>query len=417
MKYIYLPTTGSHDWQWLLASPGIQWKHEASAMALADAWEHSEDWPGPVEAVIETSPNLRGLELLLALPEHEVALPGGNRSSQSDLFVFARTPACDLVGIAVEGKAEEPFGDDTVSEWRVQQSAGRTKRLAYLLDVLGLPDDERLAPIRYQLLHRTASSIIEARRFGGTHAVMLVHSFSPTGAWFEDFAAFASLYGAIAEKASVVEAATLGDVTLHLGWVSDTPRPLDIAPLLAPRFDRAFFLAREFHGDHVRKETDIPYISHLMGVASLVLEDGGGEDEAIAALLHDAVEDQGGQQTLRRIRQLFGERVARIVAACSDTDVTPKPPWRERKESYIAHLREPGLPAGVIRVSLADKLHNARAILFDLRAGHDVFARFTAGRGEQHWYYEALAGAFAEISDSPMVAELRRVVDELRAHA
>jgi hypothetical protein len=330
---------------------------------------------------------------------------------------LARTTACHLVAIAVEGKAEEPFGDDTVSEWRVHQSAGRTKRLAYLLDVLGLHDDERLEPIRYQLLHRTASSIIEARRFGGTHAVMLVHSFSPTGAWFEDFAAFASLYGATAEKASIVEAATLGDVTLHLGWVSDTPRPLDPAPPLGPRFDRAFAFARELHADQIRKETEIPYISHLMGVVSLVLEDGGGEDEAIAGLLHDAVEDQGGQQTLRRIRQLFGERVARIVAACSDTDVTPKPPWRERKEGYIAHLREPGLPAGVVRVSLADKLHNARAMLFDLRAGHDVFARFTAGREDQLWYYDALAGAFAEISDSPMVDELRRVVDEFRAHA
>ena len=154
-------------------------------------------------------------------------------------------------------------------------------------------------------------------------------------------------------------------------------------------------------------------MSHLMGVASLVLEDGGDEDEAIAALLHDAVENQGGQPTLGRIRQLFGERVARIVAACSDTDVTPKPPYRERKEAYVAHLRDPELPAGAIRVSLADKLHNARAILFDLRAGHDVFSRFTAGRADQRWYYDALATTFADISDSPMVAELRRVADEI----
>jgi (p)ppGpp synthase/HD superfamily hydrolase len=188
------------------------------------------------------------------------------------------------------------------------------------------------------------------------------------------------------------------------------------APLLGPRFESAFALAAELHADQRRKGTEIPYIAHLMGVASLVLDDGGDEDEAIAALLHDAVEDQGGRDTLRRVRRQFGGRVADIVAACSDTDVTPKPPWRERKEAYIAHLRDPALPAGTVRVSLADKLHNSRAILFDLRAGRDVFARFNAGREDQHWYYHELANTFADVSDSPMAAELRHVVDELLAH-
>lgn len=197
--------------------------------------------------------------------------------------------------------------------------------------------------------------------------------------------------------------------------MSDTPRQLDTAPPVGPRFDRAFALASELHAAQRRKGTEIPYISHLMGVASLVLEDGGDEDEAIAALLHDAVEDQGGQATLGRIRRQFGKRVAAIVEACSDTDVRPKPEWHERKKAYIAHLHDPDLPAGTVRVSLADKLHNARAILFDLRAGRDVFDRFSAGREDQLWYYGALADAFAKVSDSPMVAELRRVVDELRA--
>ena len=95
----------------------------------------------------------------------------------------------------------------------------------------------------------------------------------------------------------------------------------------------------------------------------------------------------------------------------------PKPPWRERKEAYIAHLRDPALPPGTLRVSLADKLHNARAILFDLRAGQDVYSRFSAPREDQHWYYDALATAFAELTDSPMATELRRVVDELDAIA
>ena len=205
------------------------------------------------------------------------------------------------------------------------------------------------------------------------------------------------------------------DITLHLGWVSDTPRPLEDAPSLGARIDRAVALARKLHEGQRRKGTEIPYLSHLMGVASLVLEDGGDEDEAIAALLHDAVEDQGGAPVLGRIRQLFGRRVADIVDACSDTDETPKPPWRQRKEAYIAHLRDPALPAGTLRVSLADKLHNARAILFDLRAGQDVYRRFSAPRDEQLWYYGALAAAFTELADGPMVAELRRVVAELDA--
>jgi hypothetical protein len=414
VNQIYLPTTGSHDWQWLLASPGLQWKHGASAMALADAWEHSDPWPQAVADALATNSDLSDLELLLALPEHQVPLPGGTASSQTDLFVLARRVDGDRVAIAVEGKADEPFGEDTVAEWRADAGPGRIKRLAYLVDALRLVDDERLAPIRYQLLHRTASAIIEARRFGAAHAVLLVHSFGKNAKWFDDLAAFVALYDVTVARGSAVRACELADgVTLHIGWVSDVPRPLDDKPLLGPRFDRAFALARELHARHRRKGTDIPYLAHLMGVASLVLEDGGDEDEAIAALLHDAVEDQGGARTLGRIRQLFGGCVADIVEACSDTDETPKPPWRERKESYIAHLHDPGVPQGTLRVSLADKLHNARAILFDLRAGQDVYSRFNAPREQQQWYYDALAETFAELTDSPMVAELRVIVDEL----
>ena len=415
MSRIYIPTSGAHEWQWLVAGPGLQWKHGASAMALADAWEHAAGWPTEVADALDTDDQLADLELLLALPEHKVPLPGGRAASQTDLFVLARRSGGDLVAIAVEGKAEEAFGDDTVAEWRAADGSGRERRLAYLLDVLGLPDDDRVAPIRYQLLHRTASSVIEAGRFQAKHAVMLVHSFSSTDARFGDFAAFAALYDADAVKGRTVHARTLGDVSLHLGWISDNPRPLDPVPPLGPRFDRALALARELHAEQLRKDTKIPYVAHLMGVTSLVLEDGGDEDEAIAALLHDAVEDQGGPETLKRIRQQFGEHVASIVAACTDTDVTPKPPWRERKEAYIAHLRDLDLPEGALRVSLADKLHNARAILFDLRAGHDVFARFKAGREEQLWYYDALATAFVERCPGPMATELRRVVDELAA--
>src|SRR6185503_9823772 len=130
--------------------------------------------------------------------------------------------------------------------------------------------------------------------------------------------------------------------------------------LLSQRFESALVFAARLHGRQLRKGTCVPYVSHLLAVASLVLEDGGDEDEAIAALLHDAVEDQGGLPTLDRIRAEFGARVADIVLGCTDADSLPKPPWRERKERHLSHLRT--APDGVRRVSAADTLHNARAI-------------------------------------------------------
>jgi (p)ppGpp synthase/HD superfamily hydrolase len=147
-----------------------------------------------------------------------------------------------------------------------------------------------------------------------------------------------------------------------------------------------------------------------------VLEDGGDEDEAIAALLHDAVEDQGGQKTLTAIRARFGERVARIVEGCTDADTTPKPPWRERKERSIVHLRH--APADVRRVSLADKLHDARAILRDLRArGDALWSRFNSGKTGTLWYYRTLATVFEETHSGPNADELARVVAEIESLA
>ena len=169
--------------------------------------------------------------------------------------------------------------------------------------------------------------------------------------------------------------------------------------------------AFDAHASQVRKGTDVPYIAHLLGVASLVLEDGGGEDEAIAALLHDAVEDQGGGARLKDIERRFGKGVAEIVAGCSDTDLTPKPPWRQRKEAYLKHLET--APPEVVRVSLADKLYNARAIVFDYRRlGEELWSRFDPG-ADQLWYYRSLLGVYRRVSDSPLVDELARLVSEL----
>jgi GTP pyrophosphokinase len=181
---------------------------------------------------------------------------------------------------------------------------------------------------------------------------------------------------------------------------------------LTARFTEALTYAATLHATQRRKGSNEPYTAHLLGVTALVLEDSGDEDEAIAALLHDAVEDQGGQETLTTIRARFGERVARIVEGCTDADVLPKPPWQERKERYIAHLRH--APADVRRVSLADKLHNARAILRDLRAcGGALWDRFNGGKAGTLWYYRTLAIVFQETKSGPNADELARVVVEI----
>ena len=193
------------------------------------------------------------------------------------------------------------------------------------------------------------------------------------------------------------------------------PRPVipkTPAPPFTNRLDEAFALARELHGKQLRKGTKIPYLSHLMAVASLVIENGGGEDETIAALLHDAVEDQGGEPTLEKIRQRFGPRVAEIVDGCTDTYEDPKPEWKGRKEGFLKRLA--AASPSVRLVASADKLHNARAVLADFRAiGEDVWKRFNAPKAEVLWYHRAVTEALKEAGPSPLVEELDRVVTEL----
>jgi (p)ppGpp synthase/HD superfamily hydrolase len=181
---------------------------------------------------------------------------------------------------------------------------------------------------------------------------------------------------------------------------------------LSPLFDEALVWASRLHGAQERKGSGVPYVAHLLGVASIALEYGAGEDEAIAALLHDAVEDQGGAPVLARIRQRFGDQVAAIVEGCTDTDQMPKPPWRARKEAYVAHVRH--APASVRLVSASDKLYNARSILADYRVhGDAVWERFTGARNGTLWYYRALVDAYSAAGRTPLVDELDRVVSEL----
>jgi (p)ppGpp synthase/HD superfamily hydrolase len=211
------------------------------------------------------------------------------------------------------------------------------------------------------------------------------------------------------------------------------PKKRILSKPLSDRFNQALVYAHTLHREQPRKGRDIPYIGHLLGVASLVLEAGGDEDMAIAALLHDAVEDQGGQPRLDEIKKMFGDRVARIVWGCTDSDeVDPdrKAPWCERKQKYVAHIEHEADPQ-VCLVSAADKVHNARAVLLDHREiGDAVFDRFSKGKQGTLWYYRALVEAFraAEARDQHpddsaakgrhrLIEELNRVVTELETRA
>ena len=220
MSRIYIPTTSAEQWAQFLAEPVKHWRQGYSARTLAYSWQEAVGFPNEVGPVLASQ--FPSIELLLALPEHKVPLPGGFRPSQNDIWVLARSES-NLISIAVEGKVSEPFGP-TIQEWQAEYSPGKAERLMYLLSLLNLssvPDTTR-----YQLLHRTASAIIEAQRFNGAHAVMLVHSFSQSSEWFQDYAAFVSLMGGSATENSVVSVGSRSGISLHLAWVCGNARYL-----------------------------------------------------------------------------------------------------------------------------------------------------------------------------------------------
>jgi (p)ppGpp synthase/HD superfamily hydrolase len=183
-------------------------------------------------------------------------------------------------------------------------------------------------------------------------------------------------------------------------------------PHLGPRLQRAFRYAAEQHAGQTRKQTAVPYLSHLMAVASLVLEAGGDEDMTIAALLHDVVEDCGGMPRLREVRKQFGSRVAKMVEGCTDSYVVPKPDWLQRKKDYLRELKH--ADAETRLVSASDKLHNVRTILADYRVqGEDVWKRFTGKREGTLWYYRALSDEYQRRSSNRITRELEIAVAEL----
>lgn len=189
--------------------------------------------------------------------------------------------------------------------------------------------------------------------------------------------------------------------------------------MLSPRFDSALAYASDAHRRQRRKGTDTPYVAHLLAVCAVVLEHGGDEDQAIAALLHDVVEDQGGPPRLVDVERRFGKRVASIVGACSDAmveDPATKPQWKERKQRYIAALAHHA--PEVWLVSAADKLHNAHTILSDYREVREaLWSRFKGGREGTLWYYRALADEFNRLMPGRLAEALEETVARLEAAA
>jgi len=221
MSRRFVPSSGPGDWQALLADPVKHWARGYSARTLAHSWEDQDGFPPEIQRLLLQHSALVKVDPLLIFPEWKVPLPGGLRPSQNDVWVLAKGDH-GLVSIAIEGKVEEPF-DKTIGEWKLDASPGKEVRLKYLLDVLGLQDPVPDS-VRYQLLHRAASAVIEAERFGADHAVMIVHSFSPTNQWFADFSYFVALFGQSADVGQLVSTQARRGLPLHLGWAHGDER-------------------------------------------------------------------------------------------------------------------------------------------------------------------------------------------------
>jgi hypothetical protein len=215
---IFVPTSSADDWKQFLAEPEKQWRTGFSARTLAHCWESAQGFPTEISSVFAQSnvKAFKNLEMLLAFPEYKVDLPGGGRPSQNDLFVLAKDSEGELVSIAVEGKVSEPFGP-TLAEWNSIGSKGKTIRFDFLQNLLGLKEIPSYT--RYQLLHRSASAILEAQKFNAKSAVMLVHSFSQEMLWLDDFQSFASLFEIYAEPDKLYFLKDIDSVHFYIAWI------------------------------------------------------------------------------------------------------------------------------------------------------------------------------------------------------
>mgnify|MGYP005838687073 CR=1 FL=1 len=215
MTRIMVPARGPEDWQALLADPVKHWRAGFSAMATARSWSAASGLPPEIAALVGPD-----AELLLAVPEHKVALPGGERASQCDVFALVRQGG-DTLALAVEAKVDEPF-DRTLKDWMGAGTSGKRARLGAIRDLLGCADPP--GNLRYQLFHRTAATILEARRFGTTRAAMIVQSFSQEHRWYNDFAAFCTFLGVQPERGRALTYRLPDGMELTLGWATGEAR-------------------------------------------------------------------------------------------------------------------------------------------------------------------------------------------------
>lgn len=225
MSIFHIPSSNPEEWRKFLADPENQWKKGHSARTLAYSWIEANGFPPEIERAFSKCDDnqLRNIECMLGFPEHRVPLEGGAPPSQNDLFVLAKA-GTDLATITVEGKVTESF-NETVDEWLKDASEGKKKRLTYLCSLLNTPIN-MVNHIQYQLLHRTASAIIEAQRFNAKYAIMLVHSFSQTHKWFENYRDFAALYGCDAEIDKIQFLKDIKGLKLYSGWITGNPKYL-----------------------------------------------------------------------------------------------------------------------------------------------------------------------------------------------
>lgn len=226
MNRIFVPTQRPRDWRRLLPRPTRHWRRGRSARALAHCWEDADGFPSEIASLFYTSdiPSFRRVELLLALPEYKVPLPGGRRPSHNDVFALGSDSSGRLVAVMVEGKLSEAFGP-TLAQWNPDKSSGKRRRLSFIKEQLGLTQDLPLQ-IRYQLLNRSASAVVEACRFNAASAIMIVHSFSRNHRGLEGFLAFVELFGAQAAVNQLVSLRRTQGVDLYAGWAKADPKYL-----------------------------------------------------------------------------------------------------------------------------------------------------------------------------------------------
>ena len=229
MPHIYVPARSPRDWRRLLAEPRKHWRRGYSARATAYSWQEADAFPPEVAALLASAAddNLRHVELLLAIPEHKVYFPPmQGHPSQNDVFALGKAINGDLVSIAVEAKVSEPF-DLLVDEWIADPTRGKTERLGFLKEKLRIGGDKPIGNIRYQLLHRLSSALLEAERFSAKYAILVVHSFSKLDEWFDDFSAFLSLYGQEARVGKLAPLDLNTSIKVFAGWARGDPKYLD----------------------------------------------------------------------------------------------------------------------------------------------------------------------------------------------